>query len=482
MTTLQEVTDIATLVPHHFVNGAGQPGTGETRFLVDPATEQVWLKVQDASTVQVDHAVSCARAALAPWSGMAPSARAKTLARLADLIEEHAGRLATVESRNVGKPLSQAHRDVIRAAEYFRFYAGTCDKLNGDTIPLGTDQTALTVLEPVGVTAHILPWNYPISTLARGVAPALAVGATVVAKPSELTPLSAVMVSQLAQEASLPKGAFNVICGAGDIGEALTKHKGIAHVTFTGSVSTGRKVMQAASWPLSGITLELGGKSPVVVLDDADLDAAAEDVTRGIFFNAGQVCAAGARLICQRGVHDALVERIKARAEAMQMGRPLENPALGPLVSADQLARVDGFVTRAKNAGLTCVTGGQRAKGPGYFYPPTIFTDVPADAEITQCEVFGPVLVTQVCDTPEEALKLANGTAFGLVAGIYTADTTQALRFARKLEAGQVFVNGFLKGGDTVPFGGVKDSGIGREKGLAGLVAYAAPKSIVLTH
>lgn len=482
MTTSQHALNVAMQVPHHFLNGAGQAGMGAGRSLIDPATEQVWLDVRDASASQLGEAVKGAKGALERWSGAAPNARARTLTRLADLIEARADDLAAVESRNVGKPLGQARRDVLRAAEYFRFYAGACDKLNGDTIPLGADQTALTVLEAVGVTAHILPWNYPISTLARGAAPALAVGATVVVKPSELTPLSAVMVALLAHEAGLPEGAFNVICGAGDIGAALAGHEEVAHVTFTGSVATGRKVMQAASVPVAGVTLELGGKSPVVVLDDADLDAAAEDVARGIFFNAGQICAAGARLICQRRVHQALVAKIRERAEAMQMGNPLDDPALGPLASAQQLARVESFVNRAKADGLTCVTGGQRADRPGYFYPPTIFTDVPADAEITQCEVFGPVLVSQICDTPYEALELANSTAFGLVAGIYTADTTQALRFARAVEAGQVFVNGFLKGGDTVPFGGVKDSGIGREKGLAGLAAYTAPKSIVLNH
>jgi acyl-CoA reductase-like NAD-dependent aldehyde dehydrogenase len=220
----------------------------------------------------------------------------------------------------------------------------------------------------------------------------------------------------------------------------------------------------------------------VVVLGDADLDCVADDVARGIFFNAGQICAAGARLICHRSVHAALVERIKARAEAMRMGHPLENPDLGPLISSHQRARVEGFVDRAKAMGLTCVTGGARVDRTGFFYPPTIFTDVPPDVEIAQSEVFGPVLITQICDTADEAIALANGTPFGLVAGIYTRDTTQAMRFARQVQAGQVFVNGFLKGGDTVPFGGVKQSGIGREKGLAGLAAYAVPKSVVLTH
>ncbi|UWQ90302.1 aldehyde dehydrogenase family protein [Rhodobacteraceae bacterium M382] len=473
-------------LPHHLIDGVAQSGGGQPRALIDPATGESYLSVVDADPTQVGQAVASAKGALRGWADTAPGARAQVLFRLADLIAGQADRLAAVESVNVGKPLSQARRDVIRAVAYFRFYAGCCDKLNGDSIPLGPDQTALTVLEPVGVTAHILPWNYPISTLARGAAPALAVGATIVAKPSELTPLSAIMVAQLALEAGVPPGVFNVVCGAGDVGAALAGHADIAHVTFTGSTATGRRVMQAASAPVACVTLELGGKSPVVVLADADLDAAADGVVRGIFFNAGQVCAAGARLICHRDAHDALIERVIARAEALTFGHPLDDPDLGPLVSASQLARVDGFVDRARTAGLRCVTGGHRVRPDalpnGLFYAPTIFTDVPADSEIARDEVFGPVLVTQICEDADHALTLANESDFGLVAGIYTADATHAMQFARRVEAGQVFVNGFLQGGDTVPFGGVKHSGIGREKGLAGLAAYCATKSIVLNH
>jgi acyl-CoA reductase-like NAD-dependent aldehyde dehydrogenase len=240
--------------------------------------------------------------------------------------------------------------------------------------------------------------------------------------------------------------------------------------------------MQAASSPVAGVTLELGGKSPVIVLEDADLDAAADGVVRGIFFNAGQVCAAGARLICARSVHDALLAKVAAKAHAMGFGDPLENPHIGPLVSRGQLTRVEGFVARAKAQGLTCVLGGARVDRPGFFFPPTIFADVPTDAEIARDEIFGPVLVTHLCDGAEDALRIANDSPYGLVAGVYTRGHDTALWLARKLEAGQVFINGFLTGGDTVPFGGVKHSGIGREKGLAGLASYLAPKSIILNH
>lgn len=465
-----------------WIGGKAQPGEGATRVLVNPATETPLEPFCEATDDQVSQAVGSAAAALPIWAGTLPGERAAVLYRLAELIDRNAERLARIEAANVGKPLSQALRDVGRAADYFRFYAGACDKLHGETIPLGPDQTAMTLLEPVGVTAHILPWNYPISTLARGMAPALAAGATVVVKPSELTPFSAVEVAQLATQAGLPDGACNVVLGGGDVGAALAGHPKIAHVTFTGSTTTGRKVMQAASAPVAGVTLELGGKSPVIVLEDADLDAAAEGVMRGIFFNAGQVCAAGSRLICTRDVHDALLEKLAQKTHAMDFGDPLDNPAIGPLVSAAQLARVEGFVQRAKSQGLTCALGGARLDQPGYFYPPTIFTDVPSKAEIAREEVFGPVLVTHLCDDAKDALRIANDSPYGLVAGVYTQSHDTALWLARRLEAGQVFVNGFLTGGDTVPFGGVKHSGIGREKGLAGLSAYLAAKSIILNH
>lgn len=475
-----------THVPDAVIGGVGCAGEGVARQLIDPAARISFAEVRDVSLAQVDQAVEAAQAALRPWADTAPAKRAQVLTALADLIAGQADELATVECVNVGKPLSQARRDVMRAADFFRFYAGACDKLNGDTIPLGPDQTALSVLEPVGVTAHILPWNYPISTLARGLAPALAAGATAVAKPSELTPLSTLLVARLALDAGLPDGAFNVICGAGEVGQALAKHPHVAHVTFTGSTETGRKVMQAASGPVAGVTLELGGKSPVVVWPDADLEAAAEGVARGIFFNAGQVCAAGSRLLCHADIHDDLVDRVVQRAQAMSMGHGLSNPDLGPLISEAQLARVEGFVARALADGLTCVTGGQQAHVPdcpqGLFYEPTVFTRVPETADIAQAEVFGPVLITQTFKTENEARHLANGTPYGLVAGIYSADVGRTMRFARRVEAGQVFINGFLLGGDSVPFGGVKHSGIGREKGLSGLRAYLTEKSIVLSH
>ena len=411
-----------------WIAGAAHLGTGRgTPIHRSGHRSHLWPDPPTRGWVKWMRPTAAARAALSGWAATLPEARARVLFRLADLIEEQADRLSEIEAVNVGKPLSQAHRDVGRAAAYFRFFAGACDKLNGETIPLGPDQTAMTIPDPVGVTAHILPWNYPVSTLARGAAPALAAGATVVAKPSELTPFSTVEIARLTQEAGLPDGAFNVVAGGGDIGAALAGHEGIDHVTFTGSTRTGRKVMQAASAPVAGVTLELGGKSPVIVLEDADLDAAAAGVLRGIFFNAGQVCAAGSRLIAPESVHDTLIDRLINLAGKMKMGHPLDNPDLGPLASAAQLARVEGFIARARAAGLTPVTGGDRAKGRGYYFPPTIFTRVPTDAEIACEEVFGPVLTTHICEDAEHALALANGSAYGLVAGVYTKNHDIAL-------------------------------------------------------
>ncbi|MES0826922.1 aldehyde dehydrogenase family protein [Ruegeria sp. SCP11] len=469
-----------------WLGGAAVMGKGAAREMTDPATGKMYGTFPDADAGQLDRAVKHARGALKVWADCDPDKRARILHRVSELITENADHLGAVEAVNVGKPLPQALRDVGRAAEYFRFYAGACDKLQGDTIPSGPDQTVFTVNEPVGVTVHILPWNYPVSTLARGVAPALAAGATVVAKPSELTPFTAVMLARIAAQAGLPDGVFNVVTGGGDIGTQLAGHSEIDHVTFTGSTATGRKVMQAASAPVAGVTLELGGKSPIIVLDDADLDAAAEGVLRGIFFNAGQVCAAGSRLVCTPGIHEALISKVAAKARAMTLGHPLDSPDIGPLVNSGQIARVEGFVDRAKAAGHRLALGGSRsvleAYPNGYFYPPTIFANPPPQSEIARDEVFGPVLVSQLCDDADHALALANDSDFGLVAGIYTCDGNTALRLARQVQAGQVFVNGFLTANDSVPFGGVKRSGIGREKGLAGLAAYLSPKAIVLNH
>lgn len=471
----------------HLIDGQCIRPGGATSEIRDPATGKLVAQLPVGTAEVVSEAVaSSARALKGEWGQLAPYDRAQMMFRLADLIDQNEAELAAFETVNVGKPYSQALRDVGRTAKYFRFYAGVCDKLNGETVALGPDQTGWVQPEPVGVTAHILPWNYPISTFARGAAPALAAGATVVAKPAAETPISALAIAELALKAGIPAGVLNVVCGDGGTGAALASHPDVVQVTFTGSTATGRKVMQAASNPIAGVTLELGGKSPVVVLDGANVDDAVAGLARGIFFNAGQICTAGSRLIVSPSLHDEVVEKLSAYARSMSVDHGLNDPDLGPLVSQTHHGRVSGFVERAKADGVECVLGGHSAAPEnhpeGAFYAPTIFTHVPAQAEIAQAEVFGPVLTTHIALDAEEALQIANATRYGLVAGIYTPDITQAMQFARNVEAGQVFINGFLKGGDTLPFGGVKESGIGREKGLAAMASYTAQKSVVISH
>jgi len=355
--------------------------------------------------------------------------------------------------------------------------------MQGDTIPLGPDYVSFTLHEPVGVTAHIIPWNFPLVTTARGIAPALACGCTAVVKPAEQTPLTAILLADVLEQAGLPKGVYNVVTGYGEeAGAPLVGHPDVSHVTFTGSVETGKFVMKSAAEHIASVTLELGGKSPLVVLADADIGAAVQGTLKAIYMNAGQVCSAGSRLIVERRVRDAMLERLAKAAAGLKLGHGLDDPDLGPLISQEQLDRVAGYVAGAKRRGLDILVGGERASVPGlgggWFYNATIIDGAPGGDPVVQEEIFGPVLTVQTADSAEEALALANGTAYGLVAGIYTQDIVRALRLARDLEAGQVFINQFFAGGVETPFGGVKQSGFGREKGLDALKSYYRVKCV----
>lgn len=451
---------------------------------LDPATTRVIGRFPAAQADDVDRAVSNSRKALkGDWSSIVPAERGRILNRTAALIRADSERLARVETLESGKPIREARGDIETAAGYFEYYAGMADKMQGDTIPLGKDFMSFTLHEPVGVTAHIIPWNFPLVTAARGVAPALAVGCTAVVKPAEQTSLTSLMLADILEQAGLPQGVCNVITGYGhEAGSPLTAHPDIAHVTFTGSVPTGKTVMKSAAGHVASVTLELGGKSPVVVLADADMDAAVEGTLKAIYLNAGQVCSAGSRLVIERSVHDQMMSMLVPKAESLTLGHGLDDASLGPVVSAEQLAKIDGFVSGAKSRSAKVATGGQVAAVDGleggYFYPPTILDDLPFDEVVVQEEIFGPVLCVQVVDSPEEAIAVANGTEFGLVAGIYTRDITRALRFARDVDAGQVFINQYFAGGISTPFGGTKNSGFGREKGLAALSSYYQVKCV----
>lgn len=475
---------VADLPTGHFIDGAwSATPQGPEIEVYDPGRARVFHRVAAAGAEEVERAVHAAERAQRDWGRSAGSARGAVLLRAAALIRQEAPRLAVAETLDSGKPLGEAEGDVAGAARCFEYYAGAADKLQGDSFPLGAEYLGYGLPEPLGVTAHIIPWNYPLSTAARGIAPALAAGCTVVAKPAEQTPLSALMLGEILHRAGLPAGVCNVLAGTGrDAGAPLCAHPGVRHVTFTGSVPTGMEVMRAAARNVTSVVLELGGKSPVVVLADADIDRAAQGVLGAIFENAGQICSAGSRLVVDRRVHAAMMERLTAGARALRLGHGLRRPGMGPLNSAAHLDRVAAHLQAARDRGLSFAAGGHIATDPdsgeGWFMEPTIIDDVPAADPAVQEEIFGPVLSVQIVEDEEEAAAAANCTQYGLAAGIYTRDFGAAHRLAREIEAGQVYINEYFAGGIELPFGGTKRSGFGREKGLAGLQSYVRIKSV----
>jgi len=476
-------TAIAGLPAGHFVDGRVEPARRRMPSF-DPGTGEAFAEFAAGDAADVDRAVASARAAFAgPWRKVPPAQRGRILMRAAALIREHADRLALVETLDVGKPLRESRGDVAGAARAFEYYAGACDKLQGDTLPLDTDHLAYTVHEPVGVCAQVVPWNYPISTTARGLAPALAAGCTVVVKPAETTPFTALLLAELLAQAGLPPGACNVVTGTGaEAGAPLVAHPDIAHVTFTGSVPTGIAVMQSAARNVTRVVLELGGKSPLVVLADADVEDAVEQAAGAIFENAGQICSAGSRLVIARPLHDAFVARLAEHAGRLRLGHGLTDPGMGPVNSEAHQRRIAAHVDAARARGVRVVAGGRACADPvtgkGWFYAPTILTGLAPDDPAVQEEIFGPVLAVQPFDDLDEALALANGTRYALVAGVFTRDFASAHRLARDLDAGQVYVNEYFAGGIEVPFGGNRRSGFGREKGLEGLLGYCRTKAV----
>lgn len=469
----------------HFINGRRVPSSsGRTMDIFDPGSGRPFAHVAAGNGNDIEAAVAAAKTALVTtWRQATPAERGRILYRAAGLLRTNADRFAVAESLDSGKPLGEAQGDVAGAARAFEYYAGACDKLQGETIPLGQDYLAYTLNEPVGVTAHITPWNFPISTMARSVAPALAAGCTVVAKPAEQTPITALMLADILTEAGLPDGVYNVVTGTGpDAGAPLVAHEDVRHVTFTGSVATGTLVMQAAARNITRVTLELGGKSPVIVLADCDKEQALTGVLGAIYENAGQVCSAGSRLVVERTIHDEFIERLAQRTKALTLGHGLRNPNVGPINSPAQLDKIVDYVEGAKARGISVAAGGNRAADPqtgdGWFFEPTILDNVSATDIVVQEEIFGPVLAVQTIESIDEAIECANGTPYGLVAGLYTQDITKALRLARDIDAGQIYINEYFAGGIEVPFGGNKKSGFGREKGLEALRSYCKIKSI----
>jgi len=455
---------------------------GRSFETIDPATEQPIAAVAEADAADVDAAVASARRALAgPWGHMRAADRGRVLHRLANLIELHADELAALESRDAGKPISAVLRqDLPAAIDTLRYYAGWADKINGQVIPARPDALTYTVREPVGVVGAIVPWNFPLMIGMWKVAPALACGCTVVLKPAEITPLSALRVGDLALEAGLPPGVLNVVPGFGkSAGRALVDHPDVDKVTFTGSPAVGREVLAGAAGNLKRVTLELGGKSANVIFADADLDAAVKAASAGIFFNTGQVCSAGSRILVQAEIYDEVVDRLTARAKSIRVGSPAErSTAMGPIVSQAQMARVLDYIAIGVREGASLVTGGRRLDGPGYFVGPTVFANVDHDMRISQEEIFGPVVSVVRFEDEDDAIAKANGTRYSLAAGVWSRDIGRVHRFATRVKAGTVWINTYGYTDIRLPWGGARDSGYGREHGDAAIENFTEPKAV----
>jgi aldehyde dehydrogenase (NAD+) len=456
----------------------------------NPADGSLLGFVPRGGSEEIDIAVKAAKKAFfsIEWKRMTPYNRAKILYKTAEVIRENHQELAKLETLDVGKPLIQSQADVEIAARYFDYYAGIADKVMGETIPVEPGIIDYTVREPIGVVGHIIPWNYPLQIGARSIAISIATGNTTVLKPAEDTPLSILKLVELMEPLGLPNGVVNVVTGYGhEAGAALSAHPDINHITFTGSVETGKRVMESASKNIVPVTLELGGKSPNIVFADCNEENALELVLRSIVQNAGQTCSAGSRLVIEKSIRGSFVQRLVTMMEKLSIGPGVDNHDLGPVLSKKQFERINSFVDLAKRDDIAILTGGERILiencEEGYYLKPTIFDGVPPDHYLAQEEIFGPVLTVSTFETEEEAIEIANGTQYGLVAGVWTENVGRAHRVANQLQCGQVFINHYGAGGGIAqPFGGYKKSGFGREKGLEALRNYTQLKNVALKY
>jgi acyl-CoA reductase-like NAD-dependent aldehyde dehydrogenase len=466
--------------------GWAKANSGEMIDVEDPATGRVFASVAAGDAHDIDKAVRAAREAFegAAWSRMRPLDRAKIIEGIARKVEEHAHELALLESYDNGKAVAHALAvDVPAAADVFRYMAGWASKLGGHVNAVsgdGRQYHSYSVREPVGVVGAIVPWNYPLAMAAWKIAPALAAGCTIVLKPSEVTPLTALRLAELALEAGLPEGVLNVVTGYGHVaGQALVEHAGVDKIAFTGSTRVGKQIVRSCADDLKRVTLELGGKSPSLIFADADIEKASIGAALAIFFNSGQVCLAASRLYVEEKIFDKVMDRVVAAARSFKLGNGREaDTMLGPLVSRAQQDRVLGYIDRGKAAGAHILTGGEKGRDDGYFVEPTVFVDAASDAAITREEIFGPVLVATPFKDIDAVVQAANDTRYGLAANIWTRDISRAHLTARRLQAGIVWINTHGMNDPAAPFGGFKESGWGREVGEEGVLHYTETKTI----
>lgn len=470
----------------HIIDGRGQsPATGSYFETTSPATGEVLGRVAQGNAADIDNAVRAAHAAQKAWAKRSPLERGQIMMRFGTKLQEHAAYLGQLETDEIGLPSGMAPKVAHDTANYFDYYGGLAASVLGEVVPVNPTVFCYNLYEPYGVIGVILPWNGPLLQAARAVAPALAVGNAVVIKPSEFASLSTIEFARVASEAGVPDGLINVVTGDGkETGEALVRHPLVRKVSFTGSVPTGQAIGAIAAQKIMPLTLELGGKSPNIVFEDADFDAAVAGVLKGFLLHSGQICTSGTRVLVQRSIFDAFSSKLAEGAKAYRIGRDKQFPTLGPVANKPQYDKILGFFESARAEGARCLAGGEPARGEGLenglYIAPTIYTDVTLDMRVVREEIFGPVAVLIPFDTEEEALTIANGTEYGLAAGVWTRSASRAHRVSAELEAGTVYVNTYHESAIEAPMGGYKQSGMGREKGLASLYGYLQLKNVTM--
>ena len=476
-------------IGQHFIDGiASEAANAQTIPVIDPSTGLVFASIPRGNHADIDRAVRSARSAFnTRWNHTSAVDRGRLLHQISQAILTNSDELAALEAQDTGKPSSQAKSDAIALARYFEFYAGAADKLHGQTIPYLDGFSVMTVREPHGLTGHIIPWNYPMQIFGRSVAASLAAGNCCVVKPAEDACLSILRIAQLAFKAGFPAGVLNVVAGYGkEAGAALANHPDVNHLSFTGSASTGTTIAQAAATNHCPVTLELGGKSPQIVFADADIDAALPSLVNAIIQNAGQTCSAGSRVLIEASIYETVVEQLADRFSQLRTGPSAADLDLGPLINAAQQQKVWDFLSDAQTSGLVFAAEGkiiEEAPSQGFYQAPVLLRDVPSNHRLMQQEIFGPILCVASFETEAQAIQMANDSAYGLVAGVWTRDGARQFRMAKALQAGQVFINNYgAAGGVELPFGGFKHSGYGREKGFEALYAFTALKTIAIKH